>query len=291
MKKSKECLYNASHGATASQYNRVRTRVVYNSALQKTTVQGLMVRGSKWPVCNWGAKSAGGRINRAHRKNAAYSASRVNNTNINYQSSVSRDDINPINLVVDGQEYVNVDQASPVSFVETSKACDKVEHNTGVFAVDCPNRGIVINKVNDEVTSETSLVNKRNPLIVNHSDTTWASNGGHVAHENIALHDSDVIREADNSHVDKGGFKPIYDVNNCIIDDKYLNTILTKREKFTEGEANQRFLLSGKVKWILTLVLFPWGILFYQWEATVGKRWIVQFILTKWSARVEFPIF
>ena len=117
-------------------------------------------------------KVRGGRINRAHRENAAYSASRANNSNINDQSSVLRDDINPINLVVNGQEYVNVDQASPTSFVETNKACDKVEHNTGGCAVECPSTGIVINKVNGEVTSATSLVNKRNPLIVNHSDTT-----------------------------------------------------------------------------------------------------------------------
>ena len=240
MKKWKECLYNASHGATASQYNPVRTRVVYNSALQKTAVQGLVATGNKWPVCNWGAKSARGRINRAHRENAAYSALRVNNTNINDQSSVWRDDINTINLVVDGQENVNVDQASPTSFVETNKACDKVEHNTGGCAVECPNRGIVSNKVNDAVTSATSLVNKRNPLFVNHSGTTWATNGGQVAHENIALHESDVVREPDTGHVDKGGFKPIYDVNNCTIDDKYLNTILTKHDKFTEGDSKPK---------------------------------------------------
>ena len=179
----------------------------------------------------------GGRINTAHRKNTANRASHVNKTNINYEASVSCDDMNPINLVVDGQEYVNVDQASPVSFVETSKACDKVEHNTGGFAVDCPNRGIVISKVNDGVTSETSLVNKRNPLIIKHGDVTLANNGGYVAHENIALHDSDVIRKANSGHVDKGGFKTIYNVNNCIIGDKYLNTILTKRVKFTEGDS------------------------------------------------------
>ena len=224
VKRSKECLYNAFHGAVASQSHPVRTRGFYNSAVQKTTVQGLMVSCNKWPVCNWGAKSAGGRINRAHRKNAANRALHVNKTNIKYQASVSCDDMNPINLVVDGQEYVNVDQASPVSFVETSKACDKVEHNTGGFAVDCPN-------------SETSLVNKRNPLIVKHGDITLANNGGYVAHGNIALYGSDVTRKANSGHVEQGAFKPIYDVNNCIIDDKYLNTIFTKREKFTEGDS------------------------------------------------------
>ena len=59
VKKSKVSLYKASRGVVASQSHPVRTRVFYNSSVQKTAVQGLMVRGNKWPVCNWGAKSAG----------------------------------------------------------------------------------------------------------------------------------------------------------------------------------------------------------------------------------------
>ena len=153
------------------------------------------------------------------------------------EASVSRDDINSIRVVVDGQEYVNVDQASPVSLVELSKACNKVEHTNGGFATDSPNKGIVMNKVKYGVDNETGLVNKSNPVIVQHGHITLADNGGQVAHENIALYDSDVAREVNSGHVEQTCFKPIYDVNNCIIDDKYLNTILTKRVKFTEGDS------------------------------------------------------